>query len=245
MSLVRHIWIRMIARFPRTATFIRSFSPAYRRHANQKRGLSTQDVFTRIYETNEWKSDESRSGLGSTMAATQTLRSQLPALLRELGATSMLDAPCGDFNWMKACDLPLQRYIGADIVVPLIDDLNRRYASASRSFIHLDVTTQPLPHADIFFCRDLLLHLSLEQIRAVLLNFVRSDCKWIIVSTYLDVRANPPGFTGGVRLINLELPPFSLPKPRTYLSDPGETAFDRRMGVWSREQVAQALREIA
>jgi hypothetical protein len=237
MSLVHDMWIRMVARFPRTTTFVRSLSPAYRRHAREKHGLSTEAVFTRIYEANEWKSDESRSGLGSTLAATQTLRSQLPELLKKLQATSMLDAPCGDFNWMRTCDLPLRSYIGADIVAPLIDDLNRKYGSPTRSFMKLDVTTQPLPEADIFFCRDLLLHLSLEKIRAVLDNFARSRCKWLVVSTYLDVRANAPGFTGGVRLINLELPPFNLPKPRTYLSDPGETPFDRRMGVWSREEV--------
>lgn len=242
MSIVHRMWIRMVARFPRTTTFLRSLRPGYRREYREKQGLSTEAVFTRIYETNEWKSEESRSGLGSTLVATQTLRSQLPELIKQLHATTMLDAPCGDFNWMRSCDLPLEHYIGADIVAPLIDELNRKYASPTRSFIKLDVTTQQLPEADVFFCRDLLLHLSQEQVRAVLDNFVASRCKWLVVSTYLDVRANASGFTGGVRLVNLELPPFSLPKPRRYLSDPGETPFDRRMGVWSHEEVAQAIR---
>ena len=34
--------------------------------------------------------------------------------------TSVLDIPCGDFNWMQKVDLSNIEYIGADIVEELI-----------------------------------------------------------------------------------------------------------------------------
>jgi hypothetical protein len=33
----------------------------------------------------------------------------------------MLDAPCGDFNWMKEVDLSAVHYTGGDIVEPLVN----------------------------------------------------------------------------------------------------------------------------
>ncbi|WP_448900759.1 hypothetical protein, partial [Escherichia coli] len=59
-------------------------------------GLSLQQRFQRIHDTNLWGAAESVSGLGSEIDATATLRAELPALLRRLEATSLLDAPCGD-----------------------------------------------------------------------------------------------------------------------------------------------------
>jgi hypothetical protein len=71
------------------------------------------------------------------MRYTETIRQTLPALLAELRVESMLDLPCGDFNWMKQVELPVSRYIGADIVEPLIAKNQGQYGKSSepsRSF---------------------------------------------------------------------------------------------------------------
>src|SRR4029078_7931160 len=60
---------------------------------------STRTHFTRIYQRNTFGGLESLSRGGVTMEQTATIRQEIPALLRELGAKSLLDAPCGDFNW--------------------------------------------------------------------------------------------------------------------------------------------------
>lgn len=59
------------------------------------------DVFTDIYRTNRWGSDETRSGPGSELLRMKRVIAQLGELNRDLGVSSVLDAPCGDFNWMQ------------------------------------------------------------------------------------------------------------------------------------------------
>ena len=57
-----------------------------------------QSTFAPFYTKNLWGDAESASGPGSTLARTAKLRNELPILLQEIGARSMLDAPCGDFK---------------------------------------------------------------------------------------------------------------------------------------------------
>ena len=67
--------------------------------------MTPQAVFAEIYQTNRWNDSESRSGAGSSLRETETLRAELPALLARHRIESIADIPCGDFNWMSAVDL--------------------------------------------------------------------------------------------------------------------------------------------
>src|SRR5690606_267167 len=64
-----------------------------------------KDVFTNYKETKYWKSSESLSGDGSELSVTITLRKGLEKVLEEFKVETMLDIPCGDFNWMKMVKL--------------------------------------------------------------------------------------------------------------------------------------------
>src|SRR5262249_48072014 len=44
---------------------------------------------------------ESVCGPGSSLSQTDEIRRMLPLLISETGTRSFLDAPCGDFNWMR------------------------------------------------------------------------------------------------------------------------------------------------
>jgi len=77
---------------------------------------SIEKIFTDIYDENRWGDKESRSGPGSTLAQTEAIRSKLPEILEEFHIHSILDIPCGDFNWIKEVNLDSISYIGADIV---------------------------------------------------------------------------------------------------------------------------------
>jgi hypothetical protein len=83
--------------------------------------MSLLDKFTEIYNNNGWCSPESRSGNGSELKNTIKLRSELPYLFVKYNIKSILDIPCGDFNWMKEVDLTNIEYKGADIVESLIN----------------------------------------------------------------------------------------------------------------------------
>jgi hypothetical protein len=62
---------------------------------------SISERFTQIYDKNLWRSYETRSGEGSEIHYTRKLRSWLIKKILTLKIKNFVDAPCGDFNWMK------------------------------------------------------------------------------------------------------------------------------------------------
>src|SRR5579871_3535684 len=118
----------------------------FRRFFAQKTGV---EKFTQIYEKNFWKGSESRSGKGSSLANTCNIRRELPSLLSRFGIRSLLDLPCGDFNWMKMVDLDNIEYLGGDIVESVIRANNHRYRTARRHFAVLGIVHSPLPKVDL------------------------------------------------------------------------------------------------
>lgn len=174
----------------------------------------TTEIFRRIYETNWWGSDESVSGTGSTIAYTGNLRNKLPTLLNDLSVSRVLDAPCGDFNWMSHVTRSrIIDYVGCDIVPELVYRNKERYEDKRTQFMVLDVIRDALPPADLWICRDCLIHFSFRDILATFENFARSDIEYMLTTTHI----NSVGFknidirTGDARNIDLFSPPFSLP----------------------------------
>ena len=140
--------------------------------------LTRRRRFVAAYVTNYWRGEESRSGGGSSVAQTHTIRTALPSICRDLGVHSLLDVPCGDFNWMQHVDLTDTEYIGADIVPPLIALNIERYGNPRRSFIVLDLVTTVSPKVDLVFCRDLFVHLPFRDVARALHNIQRSGANW-------------------------------------------------------------------
>jgi len=202
------------------------------RHA---RGGRMEAVFSDIYHGNMWLDAESVSGRGSTLARTVAVRDALPALLRELGARALLDAPCGDFNWMRHVDLSGVRYTGADVVPDLIARNRELYGGEGRAFARLDVTRDPLPRADVVLCRDALIHLSFDDARRAIANFKASGSAYLLATTHATVTRNADAPTGGWRSLNLELPPFDFPPPlRSIVEDP---SLGKSLGLWRLESL--------
>ncbi|HEX5706416.1 MAG TPA: hypothetical protein VFX96_03930, partial [Pyrinomonadaceae bacterium] len=106
----------------------------------RNRALTPEDIFSGIYAENFWGEAESVSGRGSTLARTEVVRRELPSLLAEVGAKSLLDAPCGDFNWMREVELAGIVYTGADVVAELVARNRQLYESERRRFIVADIT---------------------------------------------------------------------------------------------------------
>jgi hypothetical protein len=173
-----------------------------------------QEIFTIAYDRYQWGSEESRSGVGSELAATENVRAYLPELFGRLNVRSFLDAPCGDWNWMQHVDLSGIEYIGADVVPKIIDENTERYARPGMRFVVADLATADLPRADLIMCRDCWVHLSFRDISAILENFRRSGAEWLLVNTTASQRRNRNKRTGLMwRYLNLELPPFEFPPP--------------------------------
>ena len=78
----------------------------------------------------------------------------------------------------------------------------------------LDCTRDPLPAADLLFCRDCLVHLSFADIRRTLANLQASDISCLLTTTFPGAEANEDIVTGDWRVLDLERAPFHLPPPR-------------------------------
>ena len=176
-------------------------------------------VFTWIYQRNWWDDPESRSGPGSTAARTELLRLRLSELFQELGIRSLLDIPCGDFNWMRLTDMPAVDYTGADIVPELVRENARRYGGPKRKFIHADITRGPLPGADLVFCRDGLVHLSFSDIERALRTIKKSRSTYLLMTTFTDCNRNIDVGAGQFRSLNFMLVPFGFPPALRTLAD--------------------------
>lgn len=196
-------------------------------------GLGLADRFTRIRETNLWGAAESVSGLGSELAATATLRQELPRLLADLGAKSLLDIPCGDFGWMSAVDLAGIRYVGGDIVEALVEE-NR--AKHGLDFRRLNLCSDDLPQADVVFCRDCLVHLSYANIGRAVENLRRSGSTWLLTTHFLECEENRDIEDGDWRMLNFELEPFRWGPPLRVLvercTESGGGYEDKALALW-------------
>lgn len=196
-----------------------------------------ESVFTHRFERGGWESEESISGVGSEKDVTRAIQREIPIVVRELGARSFLDVPCGDFNWMQDVDLGVERYIGADIVEALIAENRRRYAREGREFLKLDLVRDALPKVDIVFCRDCLIHLSFADIRGALGNIKRSGSRYLLTTTHVDRDRNRDILTGDFRPINLQVAPFHFPEPLLLIDEQWPDIADKRLGLWAVEDI--------
>lgn len=166
-----------------------------------------KEEFSEIYKTNRWCSDESRSGKGSELAQTKTIVNKIPALVKTLEISSMLDIPCGDFNYMKEIDLPCD-YIGADIVEPLIAQNRVTYKNVD--FRCLNVISDTLPPVDLVLVRDCFVHLSNHDVSMAIANIKSSGAKYLLVTSFPNTDVNLDLNKPGWRKLNMSAQPFNL-----------------------------------
>jgi hypothetical protein len=240
---------RCYRRYGFLATIRQSFSvlfqlDEYKRQVALHSGNGKEVVFSKIYEGNLWLDGESRSGPGSTLRYTETLRETLPQLISALHIRRFVDAPCGDFNWMREVQFPGEcTYIGVDIVPEMISLNQLKYGKDNRSFVKSDITVEPLPKGDMVFCRDCLLHLSFADIFNFLNNFVRSGAQYLMTTTHRnDGFVNKDIVSGYVRTIDLFAEPFCLTREVVARVDDYIAPHPpREMVVWQREAIVAAL----
>jgi hypothetical protein len=203
---------------------------------------SVQQIFSTMYRRNSWGNKGSVSGHGSDLIQTATIRREIANLSATLGIKTMLDAPCGDYYWMKEVPMDLTSYVGADIVAEMIESNQRQYGSSKVGFRVLDIMKDDLPRVDLILCRDCLVHLPLQAAASALRNFVRSGSKYLLTTTYPGAlkRNEQLLITGNWRPLDLQLPPFSLPEPVRVINEECTQKDDYReksLGLWALEQL--------
>lgn len=219
-------------------SFVRTHLPTGLVNALRKvryRRTPIKEIFTDLYYE-PVRDQEMISGPGSDREQTAVIAREIPKLLAELQVRSMLDAPCGDFYWMRHVTLPVTRYVGVDIVDDLIMRHRAAFANEKREFHCLDLSEDPLPQTELIHSRDLLVHLSHRDALRVLANFKRTGAQYLLTTTFVEESANEDIMTGGWRPLNLQLPPYNFPPPLRLInemcSEDGNRYPDKSLGLW-------------
>jgi hypothetical protein len=188
--------------------------------------------------------EEPACGPGSTLDGSAAVRRALPALLRELRVRVLLDLPCGDFFWMREVDLAaagVESYVGGDVVGDHVERNRRLHARPGVEFQRLDLTVDPLPRADLVLCRDCLVHLSFADVHRALANLRRSGSTFLLATTFPGRGVNADIETGLWRPLDLQAPPFALPRPLRVVDEEyygaGGRFRDKSLGLWDLREI--------
>jgi hypothetical protein len=193
--------------------------------ADYKR-LSTKDVFAKVYADGIWgRSNDSQqkffSGTGShDQAVTSVYVGAVRSFVQSLGfRPAAVDLGCGDFQVGAQLRDLFGTYVACDIVPSLVAFNQARYGDLDVDFRVLDLTADPLPAGDVILLRQVLQHLSNEQIKKVVPKLA-TRCKYLVLTEHVpegdDFVANLDMPTGpGIRLglpsgVVLTEPPFDL-----------------------------------
>jgi len=196
--------------------------------------------------------NDDHCGPGSTMWYTLPLRNNLTPLLEKYSIKSMLDSPCGDFQWMSTIRFSDDfDYLGGDLHESLIERNKKIY---QKKFMVLDITEDKLPTKDLMFVRDCLFHLSDELKFKFFKNFLKSNFKYLLTTNHpkhiknYDVAYDMNGHNH--ENINWQLFPWNFSKPIDSIVDYDEndTKFlsypYRTMDLWTYDQINQAIKNI-
>lgn len=192
--------------------------------------------FDEIYRRNLWGGKDTRSGPGSSRAATEHLVKWLTDVLvqPELDdVDTVLDVPCGEGRWFP--ELRAWHYVGVDVVLDAV--VTARIVHPDRAYFAADARVDRLPDCDLAFSRDFMQHLPLDDGVAFLANVRRSGPRFLIASTYVDGVNEEVRSPYHAYRVNLEAPPFSLGEPMDLFTDgysQDGTLVDewKKMGMW-------------
>jgi hypothetical protein len=188
--------------------------------------LSTEQIFTRIYESGAW--GKSKDPIRPFYSGSGSRRDdEIAAYVQSVGnflcsfqvKPSVVDLGCGDFTvgsqLRKFCD----RYVACDVVPSLIASNKTQFKDLEVEFKVLDLIENELPPGNVAFVRQVLQHLSNDQINRFIAR-VSSSYNFLVVTEHLPSHAkfkhNVDKLTGpGTRMgyesgIVLTSPPFNL-----------------------------------
>ncbi len=215
----------------------------FKRYARSFRdqNLPLEQVFSDIYKKNLWggEAGEFCSGEGSSLKTNAVYCQYVTEFIARHQIKRVLDVGCGDFQVSSKIVDPGFEYVGLDVVEPLIASNQQKFGKQHISFQCLDVTVDELPQADLILIREVLQHLSNQQINTILEKI--KHVPYAIITEYQPQRDHlrsvnidkPHGMDTRIwdhSGIYLEAPPFSVPGVEIvlesaiedYLVHPGE-----------------------
>lgn len=158
------------------------------------KNLSTEDVFDNIYEKGIWGKDEqsnSTSGTGSHKAEiVDPYVNVVKKVITDNNIKTVADLGCGDFAIGSQIIDYCESFRAYDISNIILERNRSKYKHPNLKFYKLDLSKDELPHADMAFVRQVLQHLSNENIK----NFVHQlntskKFKYLLLTEHLPLKS--------------------------------------------------------
>lgn len=152
-----------------------------------------KETFTRIYKDRVW-GDGSGGGSGEQAQPYCDFVSEYMKMPPyPMGVRTALDIGCGDGSVASRIAWGMFTYIGVD---------------AAQGF---DALTDPLPEADLVLCKEVMQHLSNEQIQLLLDRTAHYPRRLFTNTCHPSLPVNTDITTGDCRAVDLTLAPFNQP----------------------------------
>lgn len=210
------------------------------------KNLSTEQIFSKIYESNLWggREGEYSSGIGSTNKMYfKEYNKYVCKFIQQNKCQKILDIGCGDFmvgkNLIETCNEQGVNvdYTGIDIVKGLVEYNQTKFSQEKVKFKQANMISDNLPNADLAIIRQVFQHLSNTDIKKCLGNL--KHIKYLIITEHQPnenfiTKPNMDKLTGpNIRLdynsgIYLDKPPFNLATHKIY-----EVPLNKNEGVIS------------
>ena len=159
------------------------------RSKSSKISWPTKDVMKQIYDQSLWggKEFDFYSGIGShdPMVVNIYVKTVTDFLKSHDHKMTICDIGCGDFNIGQHIFKYSKKYFAIDIVEELIERNKIKFKTKNLEFLCLDIANDVLPKADVIIIRQVLQHLSNNEIQQIL-NRLKT-CKYIILTEHLPV----------------------------------------------------------
>ncbi len=215
----------------------------FQRRQAWSEGLSVDETFEKVYAENKWGRSNSGvpfySGDGSVAEKSEAYEDYV---VRVLGGDQSLktwvDIGCGDF---QVADRVLRRldgkvrYIGVDVARSLIEWHRQEHARDGVSFVQCNAAASDPPAGDLVTIRQVLQHLSNEDVLRILERIKRLyRCAVITESLPVRFEAHNLDIRHGIAVriplgsgVYIDQPPFSLDVAEAFDSPYSEKEFIR------------------
>jgi hypothetical protein len=168
--------------------------------------LSIPEAFDEVYRKGMWKQGDAYSGLGSEGWMAESYVELVREYASKHNLRTAVDAGCGDFSVGSRLAPSFDQYMAFDASPVIININKQRYASLAQgnvSFAVADMTTTNFPRADLILIRQVLQHLTNNQIERILQNLEASDWRRALITEDVhDPRDN--------QVANLDLPSHTV-----------------------------------
>jgi len=156
--------------------------------------LSRENTFNIIYKKNLWnigKKNKYYSGVGSRdKRIINPYIKKINNIIKNKNY-KILDLGTGDFNVSKKLYEHAKIFYATDIVKPLIVRNKKKFLAKNLKFLHLDICKDKLPSVDVYILRQVLQHLSNNEIKLILKKLNKKG-KMIIITEHLPSKKFVP-----------------------------------------------------